>query len=91
MTASTARTTLSPSSAPSEGAAVEELFTLFWREPAPEPLIMGRDLMGELGVPEGNLIGRLLGAVSLAEAQGRVSTRDEALAYARELLESGEL
>jgi hypothetical protein len=54
---------------------------------APPPLITGRDLMAELGLEEGPVIGRLLAGVREAQASGEVATREEALALAGELLE----
>jgi hypothetical protein len=50
-------------------------------------LITGRDLMAELGLEEGPVIGRLLAGVREAQASGEVATREEALALAGELLE----
>jgi tRNA nucleotidyltransferase/poly(A) polymerase len=55
---------------------------------APPPLITGRDLMAELDLAEGPLIGRLLAAVREAQASGEVGTRQEALALAGRLLEA---
>jgi tRNA nucleotidyltransferase/poly(A) polymerase len=57
---------------------------------APLPLIGGRDLMAELDVAPGPLIGRLLAAVREAQAGGEVETREEALALAGRLLEAEE-
>ncbi len=52
---------------------------------APPPLVNGRDLMRELGLPEGPEVGRLLEAIREAQAAGEVTTREEALALARRL------
>jgi poly(A) polymerase len=54
------------------------------------PLLRGEDLMA-LGVPEGPQIGRLLEVIREAQAAGEVTTREEALALARRLIdEAGE-
>jgi poly(A) polymerase len=54
------------------------------------PLIRGEDLLA-MGVPEGPRIGRLLEAIREAQAAGEVTTREEALALARRLIdEAGE-
>jgi poly(A) polymerase len=66
---------------------VDEIFTLFWQEEPPAPLLMGRDLIEMLGLGEGKEIGRILGAVAQAEAEGKVSSREEALEYARHILD----
>lgn len=52
---------------------------------APEPLLRGRDLLA-LGLAPGPRIGRILDACFEAQLAGRVGTREEALALARELL-----
>lgn len=53
---------------------------------APPPLVNGRDLMTELGLPEGPEVGRLLEAIREAQAAGEVTTREAALALARRLV-----
>lgn len=50
------------------------------------PLLNGDDLMRELGIAPGPLIGRLLAAVGEAQAGERITTREEALALARRLM-----
>lgn len=50
------------------------------------PLVNGCDLMRELNLAEGPLVGRLLEAVREAQAAGEVRTREEALTLARRLL-----
>ena len=52
---------------------------------APTPLVDGRELMEDLGIEEGPLVGRLLEAIREAQASGEVRTREEALALARRL------
>jgi len=52
---------------------------------APPPLVTGGDLMAELSLSSGPEIGRLLESLREAQAAGEVSTRDEALALARQI------
>ena len=47
------------------------------------PLITGRDLIRELGLPAGPLFKKILSAVELARMEGSVASREEALALAR--------
>jgi tRNA nucleotidyltransferase (CCA-adding enzyme) len=54
---------------------------------APEPIVKGRHLLG-LGVPPGPGMGKLLKEVYERQLDGRVTTLDEGLAAARELLQS---
>lgn len=54
---------------------------------APPKLISGHDLMSRFGLSPGPLIGRLLEAVREAQAAGEVTTKEEALEYARRLLQ----
>lgn len=54
--------------------------------PGPAPLINGHDLVGELGMEGGRLVGAVLTSVLAAQHNGEVKTRDEALAYARSAL-----
>ena len=53
---------------------------------SPPKLVSGDDLMRELGLKPGALLGVLLEAVREAQADGEVSTREEALALARQRL-----
>jgi poly(A) polymerase len=52
-------------------------------------LLTGHDIMSELSLGPGPLVGRLLAEVAKAEADGLVSTRTEALSLARNYLEAG--
>jgi hypothetical protein len=49
-------------------------------------LLTGDDLISELGLTQGPLIGRVLAGVEEAIATGEIESRDAALAQARELL-----
>ena len=53
-------------------------------------LLTGHDIMNELKLGPGPLVGRLLREVAKAEAEGSVSTRSEALSLARKHLGLGE-
>ena len=52
----------------------------------PVRLLDGRRLMDAFGLAPGPLIGALLGAIEEAQAEGRLHTPEEALAFARERL-----
>lgn len=56
------------------------------RDAAPKPLLLGRHLI-DLGVKPGRELGQLLAAVFERQLDGDIATLDEALAYARVLLE----
>ncbi len=58
------------------------------RDPA-SLLLTGHDVMNELKLEPGPLVGELLGVVSKAESRGRVATKSEALELARTYLNSG--
>jgi tRNA nucleotidyltransferase/poly(A) polymerase len=53
---------------------------------APPTLVTGNDLIRDLGLPPGPRIGELLEAVREATATGRVSNREEALRFARQVM-----
>jgi poly(A) polymerase len=53
---------------------------------SPRKLLSGAELMAALGLDEGEIVGDLLEAVREAQAGGDVSTKEEALALARERL-----
>jgi tRNA nucleotidyltransferase/poly(A) polymerase len=73
-----------------ELAVCRALLEAWWEKPAesvrPSQLLNGNDLKAGLGLKPGPLIGRLLDQLSEAQAAGEVTTRDEALAYARQYL-----
>jgi tRNA nucleotidyltransferase/poly(A) polymerase/pimeloyl-ACP methyl ester carboxylesterase len=67
----------------------------YWEKPeeiiAPPRLVDGRDLMKELNLQPGRVIGHLLEAIREHQAAGRVETREQALAFAREEFKKGVL
>jgi tRNA nucleotidyltransferase (CCA-adding enzyme) len=54
----------------------------------PTPLVNGKELIIALDIPASPIIGNLLAEISVAQAEGRVSTSEEAIAFARQILES---
>jgi poly(A) polymerase/tRNA nucleotidyltransferase (CCA-adding enzyme) len=67
---------------------VDAMLDAIWgeEEEITPPLLNGDDLMRELGIGPGPLIGRLLAAVGEAQADQRIATRDEALELARRVM-----
>jgi putative nucleotidyltransferase with HDIG domain len=64
---------------------------LRWRaEGPPAPLLRGDELIAELAVPKGPRVGELLAELAEAQYAGELSTREQALTYARLLTESGQ-
>lgn len=57
-----------------------------YREKETPPLIRGGDLLRELGMEEGPLVGEILREVRAAQMEGRIDSREEALDLARRLL-----
>jgi tRNA nucleotidyltransferase/poly(A) polymerase len=58
---------------------------------SPPRLLDGNDLMSELNLPPGRIIGQLLEAIREAQATGQIATREQALELARdELKKSGQ-
>jgi putative nucleotidyltransferase with HDIG domain len=53
---------------------------------SPPRLLTGHDVMHELGLKPGQLIGRLLDVIREGQAAGEINSREEALAYARRWL-----
>jgi len=68
-------------------AVARALLLAFFEEHAqiiePPKLISGEEVMQDLGVQAGPIVGRLLEALREAQAEGGVGTRDEALAFVR--------
>ena len=52
----------------------------------PQPLVTGKDLVQGLALKPGPKIGELLEAVHLAQAEGLVSSREEALEWVKRQL-----
>ncbi|MEQ8997129.1 MAG: CCA tRNA nucleotidyltransferase [Coleofasciculus sp. B1-GNL1-01] len=76
-----------------EGVSVEQIAPLINRYLNPEdqvahptPLVTGHDLMQQLKLPPSPQIGELLTEIQIARIEGKVSTRDEALAFAKQLI-----
>ncbi len=61
-----------------------------WREEGgpPPPLWRGDELAAELGIPRGPQVGELLEALARVRYAGKVATREQALDFARALLEA---
>jgi poly(A) polymerase len=55
-------------------------------QPEMEGLVDGEDLLREMGLESGRLLGAVLTSIRRAQVEGHITTRDEALALARELL-----
>ncbi len=70
---------------------LDSLFNLYWNKDAAslhtQPYVTGRDIMEELGLPAGPLIGRLLRLLEEARIQDQIRSRSEALSLAKSLLE----
>jgi poly(A) polymerase len=63
---------------------------LGWRaEGPPRPLLRGDELAADLGIPTGPRVGELLEQLTEAQYAGEITTRDQALAYARAQATSG--
>jgi putative nucleotidyltransferase with HDIG domain len=60
----------------------------YWEKPeetvTPPRLLDGNDLMKELNLEPGRIVGQLLEAIREAQARGRISTREEAISFARD-------
>jgi len=73
-------------------AWTNELLVTCWGQP-PErsrPLVSGHDLMQHLGIAPGKLVGTLLAEIRTAQAAGEITTPDEALAHARQMIAAWE-
>jgi tRNA nucleotidyltransferase/poly(A) polymerase len=62
----------------------------YWEKPqetvSPPRLLNGNELMSELGLEPGRIIGQLLEAIREGQATGKVESREQAFAFAREFL-----
>jgi poly(A) polymerase len=69
------------------------LLESYWEKPdeviVPPRLLDGRELMQELNLTPGARIGQLLEAIRENQAAGKIETREQALAFARELTMKG--
>ncbi|MCX7593866.1 MAG: CCA tRNA nucleotidyltransferase [Fischerella sp.] len=52
----------------------------------PTPLVSGRDIMVALKTPASPLVGKLLTEIAIAQIEGKVSTPEEAIEYAAQLV-----
>jgi hypothetical protein len=66
----------------------------YWEKPqetvAPPRLLNGNELMAELGLQPGRIVGQLLEAIREGQATGRIENREQALDFAREQLRNSE-
>jgi putative nucleotidyltransferase with HDIG domain len=66
----------------------------YWEKPqetvAPPRLLNGNELMSELGLEPGRIVGQLLEAIREGQATGRIKNREQALDFARERLGESE-
>jgi len=64
------------------------LFENYWEKPeevvSPRRLLDGNELMKELDLEPGRIVGQLLEAIREGQATGKVSTREEAINFALE-------
>lgn len=72
---------------------VRRLLQAYWEERedliSPVPLLKGKDLIQELNLSEGPIIGELLDAIREAQVEGKLSERQQALDFARSILARG--
>jgi putative nucleotidyltransferase with HDIG domain len=70
---------------------LELLDLYFSRSPLAKPprLLSGDDIKHELGIPQGEMVGKILADLEEASALGEVVTRDDALAMASRILTTG--
>jgi tRNA nucleotidyltransferase (CCA-adding enzyme) len=52
----------------------------------PTPLVSGKELIIALDIPASPIIGQLLTEIAVAQAEGKVSTPTEAIAFARHII-----
>ncbi len=76
------------------GTSVQEITPLIHRYLTPDdqvahptPLVTGKHLMRSLNLKAGPLVGELLTAIGVARAEGQISTPEEALALAAQMIE----
>jgi poly(A) polymerase len=71
-------------------AICNRLLDAYFQEKDVPPLIGGRDLMEELGLSEGPAIGEILKEVRIAQLEGAIKSRDDALRFAGDLIRFGD-
>ena len=54
----------------------------------PTQLVSGKDIILYLKIPSSPLVGELLTEIKVAQAEGKVSTIDEAIEFARQLMKT---
>ncbi|MDZ8184062.1 MAG: CCA tRNA nucleotidyltransferase [Nostoc sp. ChiSLP02] len=54
----------------------------------PTPLVSGKELIIALDIPASPIVGKLLTEIAIAQAEGKISTATDAIAFARELVEA---
>jgi hypothetical protein len=73
---------------------VEVLLKSWWEDNStiidPMPILRGDDLMSELNLDPGPVIGFLLNELREAQVDGRINTYQEAIAFAKEILPPSE-
>jgi hypothetical protein len=73
--------------------AVRRMLTRYFQRPEkidPPKIVDGHVLIRRLKIKEGPMVGRLLGAIREAQAEGRIHDADEALVLARRLINTAE-
>jgi poly(A) polymerase len=84
------RATRGPLSTPEEleayVAICNRLLDAYYEEEEIPPLLGGRDLMVELGLPQGPAIGEILKEVRIAQMEGALKSREDALRFAWDLV-----
>lgn len=71
-------------------AVCNRLLEAYWHEKDLPPLIGGRDLMEELDLPEGPAIGEILKEVRVAQLEGALKSKDDALRFAEDIVRFGD-
>jgi poly(A) polymerase len=88
------RATRGPLSTPQELegyiSACNLLLDEYFREQDVAPLIGGRDLIEELSLVEGPAIGEILKEVRIAQLEGAIKSREDALRFAGDLIRFGD-